>query len=76
MVKPLSHVRTKEFKAIQLITDPILHKIVKIDSDALTRVSAIVASENTTAMGMVDRKTFIYRCIDLDTLEKLPFCKA
>jgi sodium-dependent phosphate cotransporter len=75
IVQPLSHVHTKEFKTIQLLTEPILDKVVQIDSAAITRVSAISASGNKTALSMIDRKTFIYRCIDMETYETLPFCK-
>jgi hypothetical protein len=76
IVQPLSHVRTKEFKTLELLTEPILHKIVQIDDEALTRVSTIAASGNKTALAMIDRKTFIYRCIDMDTQEQLVFCES
>ncbi|KAI6243657.1 Sodium-dependent phosphate transport protein 2B-like protein [Aphelenchoides fujianensis] len=56
IVQPLSKTHTKEFQGLQLITKPLLSKIVQIDSKAITRV------------------TFIFRCIDLDTHETLPFC--
>ncbi|KAI6174161.1 Sodium-dependent inorganic phosphate transporter [Aphelenchoides besseyi] len=68
IVQPLSKAKTSEFKTLQLFTEPLLSRIVQVDSKAITRVSAI--PENIT----IERPTFIYRCIDMKTGETLPFC--
>ncbi|KAI6205965.1 hypothetical protein M3Y94_00851700 [Aphelenchoides besseyi] len=59
----------QDFKTLQLFTEPLLSKIVQIDSQAITRVSSV--PENITT---IERPTFIYRCIDMKTGETLPFC--
>ena len=65
MVSPLRGIKATELKTLNLLTDPLLEEIVHIDDDAIN--AAIAAGQNySVASG---RDTFIYRCIDMDTME-------
>uniref|UniRef100_A0A914QFY4 Uncharacterized protein n=1 Tax=Panagrolaimus davidi TaxID=227884 RepID=A0A914QFY4_9BILA len=69
IVSPLSHMKTGKFQTLNALTDPLLDRIVQINSDAIKEA----ALQNTTSKSN-SSETFVRRCINLQTKEQLTFC--
>ncbi|KAE9552277.1 hypothetical protein FO519_004523 [Halicephalobus sp. NKZ332] len=66
-VSPLENVRTGQFRTLNALTDPLLGRIVQIDEEGLNKAALLNSTEDLP-------DTFVLRCIDLYTKEKLNFC--
>ncbi|KAI6238208.1 hypothetical protein M3Y99_00719700 [Aphelenchoides fujianensis] len=72
LVRPLSHARNARLRTLEAITTPLLQLVIQIDSDAITRVAA--QAGNATAVALLDRPTFIRRCVNLKNGAEIPDC--
>ncbi|KAI6227435.1 hypothetical protein M3Y99_01253400 [Aphelenchoides fujianensis] len=72
LVRPLSHARNARLRTLEAITTPLLQLVIQIDSDAITRVAA--QAGNATAVALLDRPTFIRRCVNVTTGAEIPDC--
>ncbi|KAI6218648.1 hypothetical protein M3Y99_01697200 [Aphelenchoides fujianensis] len=72
LVRPLSHARNARLRTLEAITTPLLQLVIQIDSDAITRVAA--QAGNATAVALLDRPTFIRRCVNITTEAPIPDC--
>ena len=61
-VGPLSGAQGKRFDTLNVITDPILHKIVQLDEDAIS--NAALADQNASSASSSANQSFVYRCMD------------
>uniref|UniRef100_A0A7E4WCN4 Na+/Pi-cotransporter n=1 Tax=Panagrellus redivivus TaxID=6233 RepID=A0A7E4WCN4_PANRE len=68
IVAPLSTVKAGQFKTLNALTDPIINQIIVIDAEGLNAAAASNATNDTQA------DTFVRRCVDLATDERVPFC--
>uniref|UniRef100_A0AC34FTK4 Sodium-dependent phosphate transporter n=1 Tax=Panagrolaimus sp. ES5 TaxID=591445 RepID=A0AC34FTK4_9BILA len=70
IVSPLSHIKAGQIKTLNALTDPLLDRLIQIDSDAI-RAAAL---QNSTNSGKNLSETFVRRCINMETKEELTFC--
>ncbi|KAI6180824.1 Progestin and AdipoQ Receptor family [Aphelenchoides besseyi] len=72
LVRPLSHTRTVKVRTLEAFTSPLIQLVVQIDNDAITKIAAM--SGNKTAIALLDRPTFIHRCVNMTNGETVEDC--